>query len=183
MCEAGYFYAKRLWLFPATLLLCSESICAQMFSQNQPEDPYKSFVGQWSGKTLVDRDNLPSLVKITVTEEKNGRGMRWDYVFGEEGEKGYTRTSKLIVFDPARERMRMHFVGSPDQIYLTTNLGQVVHNGAGQFSASSCSMRGDCRICEFDLEQDSLSYRWKTTSDGKVLDIYSEFVLKREETQ
>jgi hypothetical protein len=149
-------------------------------STNPSNDPYKNFVGQWSGRILVNHDKMPATVKITVTEEKNGRGMRWDYVFGSEGEKGYETDSKMIVLNPAKEQLMMHFKGHPEQTYLTLGLGRVIQDGFGQFSASDCSPDRHCSICVFDLRQASLSYQWKTTSDGKTFEIYSEFVLTRD---
>jgi hypothetical protein len=137
-------------------------------------------VGQWSGEILVNHDNLPSRVKITVTEVKDGRGMLWDYEIGKEGEKGFSRATKMIVLKPSEGKIVMHFKGSPEQTYLTLGLDRVVQDGVGQFSASDCLPSKYCRVCVFDLKQNSLSYLWKTTNDGKSFDIYSEFVLARD---
>ena len=137
-------------------------------------------MGEWSGGILVNHDkDLPSTVKITVTEAKDGRGMLWSYVFGHQEEKGYTVVTKTVVLIPQEERMRMHFKGVPEQTYLTYGLERVAQDGIGQFSASNCSPAGYCSICTIDLRPSSLSYQWKKTSDGKNFDIYSEFVLTR----
>jgi hypothetical protein len=167
--DTGLLLAVAFLLFPA----------AANAQASPPSDPYKNFVGQWFGKILIDRDNLPQTVQMTVTEEKNGHGMRWDYVFGTDGQKGFKRATKTIVLKPAEEKAEMHFLGSPKQIYLTLGLHDFAQNGAGQFSASDCSTRGRCSICTFDLERSSLSYQWKTTNDGKRFDVYSEFVFTR----
>jgi hypothetical protein len=162
------------------VFLLGAQVGAQVNLPQVPADPYRSFVGQWSGRIVVDHDHLPATVKITVTEGKDGRGMRWDYVFGKPGEKGYESVAKLIVLKPAEGRMLMHFKGSREQIYLTMGLDVVARDGVGQFSASACSTRGKCSICTFDLQPNSLSYLWKTTPDGKTFDVYSEFVLTRD---
>jgi len=167
-----------LFPFVALLLLCVR-VDGQAASSNPSNDPYKNFVGHWAGRIVVNHEDMPATVKITVTEAKDGRGMSWDYVFGSVGEKGYKLATKSIVLKPAEERMTMHFEGNPEQTYLTVGLERAVQDGFGQFSASDCNTHKQCSICIFDLRPTSLSYQWKTTSDGKNFDIYSEFVLMR----
>jgi hypothetical protein len=173
---------KRLiWLFLASVaLLIATRASAQSNPPAPPKDPYKNFVGQWSGRILVNHDKMPATVKITVNEEKNGKGMRWDYIFGKQGEKGYQLATKIIVLKPAEGKMLMYFKGSPQRWFLTVNLDRFAQDGFGQFSGSDCSTMGSCRVCIIDLKPTSLAYLWKSTPDGKTFDIYSEFVLTRD---
>lgn len=139
-------------------------------------DPYRNFVGDWSGTALVNPDNEPPAVTLHISEEKDGGRMRWDYVFGKPGEKGYTQATKWITFKPAKEEMSTKWKGHPGLEFKTVNLNQFADQGFGAFGAL---MRGASSRCTYELRPATLDYLWET-SDGKTYKIYSKFHFTRD---
>jgi hypothetical protein len=146
-------------------------------------DPYRNFLGSWSGKVSDTAVKVPSTVRVVVSEEKNGRGMRWDYEFGVKGEKGHQHDTKWFVLKPPEERMLTHWKGKQEIILGTSGLDAFAQTGFGHFYAGIVDDGSDSKVYErvtFDLHPDTLSYLWETGPDPQSLKTFSHFEFNRD---
>ncbi len=150
------------------------------------DDPYRNFLGYWTGKIVVNPDKLPTDVFITVTEEKAKARMRWDYIFGHPGEKKFERISKFIVLSPTDAKMLMHFGLESERLFDTPGLAAFAQAGFGTLVASETSNQQNywhvkhvvVNRVAVTLQPETLSYVWEIVSGGKTK-VYSAFEFKR----
>jgi len=147
------------------------------------ENPYRNFVGSWSGTIPVNPDKSePFTVKVRISEEKGS--MRWDYEFGAKGEKGYSRDTKWIVLTPNDARMLTHWKHHPKQLFVTSSLDTFTHVGWGRFSGAVVSSGkpapNSFQRLTFGLRPGALTYFWEVGPNGQNVTLYSEFEFKRD---
>src|SRR5260370_29750359 len=72
-------------------------------------DIYKNFVGRWTGYHEGTEKGTPVRIslEIVVTEEKNGKSMRFDYTYGTKGEKDFERLTRYVELQPASAAMSL----------------------------------------------------------------------------
>lgn len=150
-------------------------------------DPYKGFVGQWTGTAVVNPTHEPSPIRLTISELPDG-SMVWNYTFGTKGLKHYSQPSKTIGLDPQSEKMTSQWKGEPLQTFATVHLKDFTQSGSGTFEAcedytthSLFSSKHGTSCITYELQSNHLSYTWKVTKDGKT-SVYSEFVFDRVRT-
>jgi hypothetical protein len=146
--------------------------------QTLPSDPYRNFVGDWSGVIEKNSEDMPSTLTLHITEEVKKNRMRWDYVFGKPGEKGYTRDTKWIALKPGKEEMSTKWKGQDELEFKTINLHDFDARGFGVFVARE---RGALQRCTYELRPATLDYLWET-ADGQSYKIYSKFHFTRDGT-
>jgi hypothetical protein len=171
----------------STFLIAALSLSlakAQTASAVAPVDPYRNFVGSWSGKILVNPDNMPAAVKLNIKEDKNRTRMRWDYVFGVKGEKGYSSATKFIVLKPEKALMTMQWKGHSQLDFGTLALDTFVQNGFGEFVGGAVWNDTPSSIAynriTVDLHPATLSYLWEVGPDRQSFKIYSKFEFQRD---
>jgi hypothetical protein len=111
--------------------------------------------------------------------------MRWDYIFGEKGQKGYVRSTKSIRLNVLDETMRMQWEGEEQNNYTTSGLEDFARIGYGKFTASHSyekrflfSKDHITSTVTFQLESSKMTYLWETTTNGKT-EVYSQFSFER----
>jgi hypothetical protein len=154
---------------------------AQTPGSTSGNDPYRNFLGNWSGLVLQDSPNPPTSVAIHITEDKQGGRMRWDYWFGVRGKKGYYLQTKWLLFDLAKNEVRSYWDNRCDQFqrncnvseFKTVGLDVFNQQGLGHFTGQD----GPTRLT-VDLQTTTLAYMLEF-DDGKKSKILSKFILKR----
>jgi hypothetical protein len=162
------------------LLILSSAFLLTSATGQQPatgsQDPNRNFVGKWSGVILVNPTKYPSQVQLTISEKKNGKEMIWDYTFGQKGQAGYERISKMVVLKPHDEIMLMQWKGSPKEKYTTSGLEAFASAGYGKFTVSPESDKSTQGT--FELQTNEMTYVWVETTNGKTK-VWSEFSFNR----
>lgn len=187
MFEPKARFAKRALLCASTILIFMISAKAQTPSPG--ENPYRNFVGSWSGTILENTDKMPKTVTLDITEDKNENSMRWDYVFGVKGEKGYTHATKWVVLKPSEARLLMHWKGKPEEQFGTHALDTFAQSGFGRFIAEAewknkSSTSSTFNRVTFELHPHNLTYLWEVSSDDRrSFSSYSRFEFKRDGDQ
>ena len=176
--------AGKLVLLSTCLTLLCVYAESQSASSIASEDPYRNFVGSWSGTIPFSTDKMPPTVKLRVTEEKDGSRMRWDYVFGVKGDKGYTHDTKWFVLNPDKAQMTTWWKGKRKQMYGTFALDTFAKSGYGKFMAG-ISWKNKVAATTYnritvDLHPESLMYLWEVSPDGTNFSTYSRFEFKRD---
>jgi hypothetical protein len=152
-----------------------------------PNDPYRGFIGRWSGTIPVDPEHMPPTLTVTISEDAGGKRMSWNYVFGRPGEKGYSHATRFVTLKPEEAHMWMHFDKDPDVEYETTGLDEFAKTGLGEFTAVIAYKKRHlfspaesvANRCVFDLHSNTLTYTWDVTAHGTSR-IYSKFDLTRD---
>jgi hypothetical protein len=182
---------RLLGLALSILLLTSflGSLAAQPPQPSSPDtvlNPYRNFIGSWVGSAPINPDKMAMPIQLTVVEEKDKARMRWHYVFGRKGDKGYQEADKYILMSPKDGKMLMNFDGSPVLLYDAPDLAAFTQAGIGTLS---CVYRytyrnywhlekaADQRVT-LDLQPGTLSYLWETTRDGATK-VYSRLEFTR----
>jgi hypothetical protein len=151
-----------------------------------PVNPYRNFFGNWTGHETLAKTNKVTPVTLTITEDKSHARMVWDYSFGVAGQKGYEAVRKYIVFSPTESKMLMHFDREPETLYDVPGLAAFTQAGLGTLVASETYKKSNywhvkrpvTATVTFQLQLDTLSYRWDTADRGKT-SLYSEFNFTR----
>ena len=119
---------------------------------------------------------MPSTLTLHISEDAKNNRMRWDYVFGKPGEKGYEQATKWITLKPEKDEMSTKWKGHPGLEFKTVSLHDFADQGFGVFVALT---RGAPQRCTYELRPATFDYLWET-SDGKSYKIYSKFHFTRD---
>lgn len=149
-------------------------------------NPYRNFIGDWSGKFVKNPGGVADDVSVTITEDKPHARMQWDYTFGHPGERYYGHATKWFLFSQLDSRMRMHFDGEFEWLFDTPDLAKFMQTGMGTLTAVEHFERRNYWHVKVDhmlrmtmtLQGETLSYVWETI-EGKKTKLYSEVALKR----
>jgi hypothetical protein len=159
-------------------------------AQTQPllssSDPYRGFIGDWTGTILVNPDRSPNNVVLTISEMADGTAMLWDYRFGKQGQPGYKHVSKVVVLLPGQSELRSRWTGEKEITLTTSGLENFVKSGTGEFSATETvkrwSFRGKTSVAvskvTYRLTPSQFGYVW-WSSEGRNSTVYSHFEFTR----
>jgi hypothetical protein len=168
---------QYLLLIPLSAFLLTNATGQQPATGSQ--DPNRNFVGKWSGVILVNSSNDPPQVQLTISEKKNGGEMVWDYTFGQKGQAGYERSSKVVVLKPHDEVMLMQWKGYAKGKFTTSGLEAFARAGYGKFTASpSWEKSTTATQGTFELQANEMTYLWEETTNDKTK-VSSEFSFHR----
>lgn len=145
-------------------------------AQAPPSGPYRNFIGDWSGTVEINPEDMPPTLTLHITEDVKKHRMRWDYVFGKPGEKGYAKDTKWIEFKPSKEEMVTEWKGQHEDDFKTTTLNDFAFYGFGVIIAAE---RGGLNRCIYNLQPTTLDYLWQTSEEGR-LRFYSRFHFIRD---
>jgi len=179
--EATFFKLCVFSIILFAFLSVGSPVRGQTGTPPVPADIYKSFVGTWIG-TCCDFPGSKwglSPVRLTITVDKDGKVMRWDYRYGTKGQKNFEEQSKFVALDPEKEKMTIKW--HERDSYRTVGLGRVAQNGFGQFSANAFD--GVSKTFfegTYEIEPTKLSYQWGSTPDKKNYTMGGWFLLTRE---
>jgi hypothetical protein len=173
----------------ALLLTLSGSIFLLNSAAQNPKppapDPFRNFIGRWSGTVLINPDNGPPEVKVTISEQPDKKAMTWEYIFGQPGAKGYVHDFKVMTLSPKWKIMTMQWKGKPKSTFSTAGLDDFASDGYGTFVGTQLNTQSNLPNVDWNpsrliikLQPSKLIYLWESTDHGKT-HIDSEFSFDR----
>jgi hypothetical protein len=176
---------KRLFYLVSVVavVLSATQATAQAGGASADKDPYRYFLGNWSGVELVTPSSTHRTIALHVTEDQESGRMRWDYWFEVKDQKKYRPATRWFLLKPAKHRMQTYWEGSCSLIqsqrncdvsdFKTVGLDAFSEQGLGKFYGED----GPNRFT-VDLQKTTLVYM-SEFDDGKRSKILSKYAFRR----
>jgi hypothetical protein len=177
MCKCAAFFSpksaniRKSACFLLALFCFSHNSECQTGNSNQNADIYKNFSGRWIGynESTGKSAQVRIPLEIVITEEKNGKSMRFDYTYGRKGEKDFERITRYVELQPADAVMSLRDKGQEKMTYRTDGLDQFAKAGLGRFTAQQqrlLNLQKDFLRGTFELQEKTFFYQWERSADG-----------------
>jgi hypothetical protein len=127
---------------------------------------YSHFIGTWSGTDdyRSNRGMVTVPVAITISETKNQKALKLDYVYSKKGEKDYQHLVRFMAIDPVKGTVTLNWEHDDKEHYKTTGLDEFMKTGYGTFGFSIVMLPENgvtiVDSCTLQLTANTLSYTW-----------------------
>jgi len=180
-----WFVISRVTFLVLTLLCCSQRSRCQITSDHPNADPYKNFVGHWIGynESVQKGAVVHTVLDLVVTEEKNGKSMRFEYTYGRKGEKDFEQITRYVELRPTDAVMILRWKGEEKMSYKTDGLERFAQDGFGRFTAEQQRFLNQQKVFDrgtFELQAKTFFYKWERSADGLHYAVTGVFSLARE---
>jgi hypothetical protein len=179
------FVISRLPCLVLILLCYSLRSRCQITNDHPTADLYKNFLGHWTGynESAQKGSVVHTSLDLVVTEEKNGKSMRFDYTYGKKGEKDFERLTRYVELRPTDAVMILRWKGEEKMTYKTDGLERFAQDGFGRFTAEQQRFLSQQKVFDrgtFELQQKTFFYKWERSTDGLHYAVTGVFALARE---
>jgi hypothetical protein len=142
-------------------------------------------VGHWIGynESVQKGAVVHTSLDLVVTEEKNGKSMRFDYTYGKKGEKDFKRLTRYVELRPTDAVVILRWKGEEKMSYNTDGLERFAQDGFGRFTAEQQRFLNQQKVFyrgTFELQPKTFFYKWECSDDGMHYAVTGVFSLARE---